>query len=265
MERLFSTITIMLCALLSITVYSQVGINTDGSSPNSSAILDIKSTQYGLLIPRMAESDRDAISNPATGLMIYQTDQSSGFYYYNGISWTAVAGSGGAGHYVGELFGGGIVFLVDDTKQHGLIVSLIDISQSCQWSNITNAQIGPSAQSDWNGLSNSNAIVGQSGHTNSAAQICLNYVNSDYGTGIFSDWYLPSRGEQIHLFNNLYIIQKALESDGNPLTTPLTQSSYHSSSEFNSSQIWGFYDYYGSVGKSLMKGGSFPVRAVRTF
>lgn len=265
MERLFSTITIMLCAFLSITVYSQVGINNDGSSPNSSAILDIKSTQYGLLIPRMAQSERDAISNPATGLMIYQTDQSSGFYYYNGISWTAVAGSGSTGHYAGELYGGGVVFWVDHTGQHGLIVSMIDIDPASYWSNITNALIGPNAQSDWDGLGNSNAIVGQIGHANSSAQTCLNYINDDYGTGIFSDWYLPSRGELSYLFNNLYIIQKVLESDGNPLTIPLAKSSYHSSTESNSNMIFGFYDYYGGVGKPFTKSGYGPVRAVRTF
>ena len=54
------------------------------------AALDITSTTRGLLIPRMTETQRDAISSPATGLMIYQTDGTVGFYYYNGSSWAEV-------------------------------------------------------------------------------------------------------------------------------------------------------------------------------
>jgi hypothetical protein len=66
---------------------AQIGINTDGSNPDTSAILDVKSSALGLLIPRMIESQRDLISGPATGLIIYQTDQTPGFYYYNGSAW----------------------------------------------------------------------------------------------------------------------------------------------------------------------------------
>jgi hypothetical protein len=72
-----------------------VAINTDGSIANSSAILDIKSTTKGLLTPRMTQAQRDLITSPASGLMIYQTDNTAGFYYYNGTAWTQfVTGSG---------------------------------------------------------------------------------------------------------------------------------------------------------------------------
>ena len=50
---------------------AQVGINTDGSDPDASAILDIKSTDKGLLIPRMTTTQRNDINAPRTGLMIY--------------------------------------------------------------------------------------------------------------------------------------------------------------------------------------------------
>jgi hypothetical protein len=59
-----------------------VGINVDGSQPNSSAELDIKSTNKGLLIPRMMQAERIAVASPANGLMIFQTDGVSGFYYF---------------------------------------------------------------------------------------------------------------------------------------------------------------------------------------
>jgi len=65
---------------------AQVGINTDGSSPDNSAMLDVKSTTKGILIPRMTQTERDAISTPATGLMTYQTDNTPGFYSNSGPS-----------------------------------------------------------------------------------------------------------------------------------------------------------------------------------
>jgi hypothetical protein len=62
-------------------------INTDGSTANASAILDVKSTAKGMLIPRMTLVNRNAIATPATGLLIYQTDNTPGFYYYDGGAW----------------------------------------------------------------------------------------------------------------------------------------------------------------------------------
>lgn len=69
-----------------------VGIGT--TTPNGSALLDMVSTSKGLLIPRMTKSQRDGISTPATGLMIYQTNNSPGFYYYSGSGWVAIAPKG---------------------------------------------------------------------------------------------------------------------------------------------------------------------------
>ncbi|MDT0556106.1 hypothetical protein [Patiriisocius hiemis] len=56
----------------STTIFAQVGINT--TSPDNSSIIDITSTNKGMLIPRMTSAQRDAISNPANGLLIYNTD-----------------------------------------------------------------------------------------------------------------------------------------------------------------------------------------------
>jgi hypothetical protein len=65
--------------------YAQgVAINEDSSSPDPSAMLDVQSTEKGILVPRMTQAQRNAISNPATGLMIYQTDNTPGFYYNAG-------------------------------------------------------------------------------------------------------------------------------------------------------------------------------------
>lgn len=80
------TLSLLIVAFLfSASVFSQsVGVNSDGSSPDNSAILDVKSTSKGMLVPRMTLSDRTAISSPANGLLIYQTDNTPGFYYNQG-------------------------------------------------------------------------------------------------------------------------------------------------------------------------------------
>ena len=57
-----------------------VAINTDGTAADNSAILDVKATNKGLLLPRMTAAQRNAIITPATGLLVYQTDGTSGFY-----------------------------------------------------------------------------------------------------------------------------------------------------------------------------------------
>ena len=68
------TVTLMLISQL---LFSQVGINTDGSQPDPSAILDIKATDRGMLIPRISESARNLIPSPANGLLIYNSTTNS--------------------------------------------------------------------------------------------------------------------------------------------------------------------------------------------
>jgi polyhydroxyalkanoate synthesis regulator phasin len=65
------------------------GIGT--TTPNVSAKLEIKSTTKGLLIPRMTQTQRDAIGSPAKGLLIYQTDHNPGVYSYDGSHWESVS------------------------------------------------------------------------------------------------------------------------------------------------------------------------------
>jgi hypothetical protein len=266
MKNLYFILSFTFLMGTGINLFSQVSVNNDGSAPHSSAMVDIQSTGSGLLIPRMSQAQRNGIITPATGLMVYQTDGTAGFYYYNGTAWTTLSAGGGSGsgmHYPGEYFGGGIVFWAEESGQHGLICSVVDISMSTNWSNITNLTAG-TAWSDWDGLGNSNGIVGQAGHTNSAAQQCLDYVNDDYGTGIYSDWYLPSRSELNDLWNSFRIVQKNLESDGNPATIKLSLSPYWSSSESSAATAWIYYFSTGYLTTSPKSNYTF-VRAIRSF
>ncbi|MEN0050459.1 MAG: hypothetical protein AAF806_25565, partial [Bacteroidota bacterium] len=65
---------------------AQVAINENGNAPDSSAMLDISSSDKGLLIPRMTTAERDAIENPSEGLMIFNTEDDC-FNYYTGNAW----------------------------------------------------------------------------------------------------------------------------------------------------------------------------------
>jgi hypothetical protein len=59
-------------------LFSQVAINIDGTTPNNSAMLDIKSNNKGLLPPRMTRAEINAIVGPANGLIVYCTDCGTG-------------------------------------------------------------------------------------------------------------------------------------------------------------------------------------------
>ena len=85
-----SIFTFLAAVLLTATTFAQVGINT--SSPHESAALDITSTTRGLLVPRMTNVERQAISNPAAGLQVFVTDFNGGrFMFYDGIEWGTIS------------------------------------------------------------------------------------------------------------------------------------------------------------------------------
>lgn len=72
------------------TLFGQgVGINNTNSTPDASAMLDVNSTDKGILIPRMTTTQRTAISSPATGLLVFDNTSTS-FWFYNGAAWTAL-------------------------------------------------------------------------------------------------------------------------------------------------------------------------------
>lgn len=68
------TIFLFCLLVMGLNVHAQVAINTDGSTPDGSAMLDIKSTDKGVLLPRLTVSQRNAIPAPAEGLLIYCTN-----------------------------------------------------------------------------------------------------------------------------------------------------------------------------------------------
>ncbi len=69
-----------------LNTMSQVAINNDGSAPDGSAILDVKSTTKGFLLPRLTNIQRDDINSPAAGLFIFNTDEHA-IQFYDGSLW----------------------------------------------------------------------------------------------------------------------------------------------------------------------------------
>ena len=63
------------------------------ATPDASAVLELASTGKGFLAPRMTVTERDAITTPAIGLLIYQTDSTPGFYSFSGSGWVGPFGT----------------------------------------------------------------------------------------------------------------------------------------------------------------------------
>lgn len=104
-----------------------IGIGT--ASPNSSAMLDVASTNKGLLIPRMTGSQRNAIASPVNGLIIYQTNteifppSTPGFYLYESGGWKRMARAD-------EIAGGSSTWTVNGANQYSNVSGSVSIGTS---------------------------------------------------------------------------------------------------------------------------------------
>ncbi len=101
-KRLFSALFLLLA--LGFAQAQAVSINTDSSNPDPSAILDVKSTDKGVLVPRMTSAQRTAIAAPATGLLVFDTN-TGGFWFYNGAAWTNLSGGGASTTFIADTNG----------------------------------------------------------------------------------------------------------------------------------------------------------------
>ena len=162
-------------------------------------------------------------------------------------------------HYIGELFGGGIVFhtyQVKDGSTHGLILSLNDLQAEVKW--------GPldidveSSENSWDGQANTSAIMMSIRDTNFAAGVCDIYKIQE-----FEDWYLPSILELNALWGNLYDVNRVLsETKDAALVNP---SLYWSSTESNDKSAWFFSFFDGKPSNYYDKSSLLSVRAIRVF
>ena len=132
-------IFITLFLLIEIAVFAQVGINTDNSLPDNSAILDIKSINSGLLIPRLTSAQIAFMSfnaAPAAGLEVFCTTDNK-WYIYDGSLWKEVSfGTGTITPFVcGNLYpkshAAGTVAPVTKTVNYGTVGNIPGIPSKC--------------------------------------------------------------------------------------------------------------------------------------
>jgi hypothetical protein len=196
----------------------------------------------------MTTAQRDAIPSPAAGLTIYNTS-TNGNETYNGSSWVSNT------HYIGESYGGGIVFYVYDNGQHGLIAATEDNESEIVWNNGTFRTTGTSGDGLNAGAMNTAIIVAaqmaddQNG--NFAAKVCADYSVLVGGVN-YGDWYLPSKYE----LNLLYLQKNVVDGFVNEY--------YWSSTESSSGYAYVQNFSYGAQNVNI-KNYPWNVRAVRAF
>lgn len=147
---------------------------------------------------------------------------------------------------IGEKFGGGIVFYVDATGEHGLVAAPSD-QKKLKWYNGNFVETKASGSAVGTGQANTFAIVKAQGNGEYAASAC---VQLDIGG--FDDWYLPSKEEL-----NLLRVQRHIVGG-------LTGTYYWSSTEHSSHYAWGqnFNNGFQDYGN---KNSAPSIRAIRSF
>jgi hypothetical protein len=191
----------------------------------------------------MDSTQRNAIISPAAGLTIYNTTLNA-VQVYNGIVWYSTT------HYIGERYGGGIVFFVYDNGQHGLIASTADQTTGIRWGSPRNIR----ARGDGVGAGLKNTVIiisDQVDADNQAATVCNEYTVTVAGV-TYGDWYLPSK----HELNLLYLKKEVVGG--------FAANYYWSSNEFGENDAWTQNFINGDSG-GRDKENTYNVRAVRAF
>ena len=154
-----------------------------------------------------------------------------------------------AAHYIGQHYGGGIIFFIDSTEQHGLIADTADLPKRAPWDpNNVYTTTGAIKKSIGNGYLNTQQIVSALGDSGRyAAFKCWNYKRHGY-----RDWFLPSKNELNELFKQRNVVGG------------FASFFYWSSTEIDNSDAWDVDFFDGSNGYGG-KGNAFSVRAIRAF
>ncbi len=156
-------LSFLILLMLPFQTHAQVGIGNN--SPDTSSMLDVSSTTKGLLIPRMTTAQRDAITSPATGLLIFNTSTSQ-LNYYDG-AWKAYVDTS-----TDQTIGGMKTFTGDLTPEGRLMIPMGELSY---YNYSPGYSLGFSATSTGaNGTDNMIKINPSSG---------VAFVNDGFGTG----------------------------------------------------------------------------------
>lgn len=216
-----------------------------GTSPNPTIALTTK-TVDGTGIGSFVSNPTGLAPATTYYIRAYYTN-ANGTTYGNQVTFATISSFS-----IGQTYGGGKIFYIDGTGQHGLIVSLQDQSGGLQWQNGSEITTNAAGLAIGTGTANTTAIISVQGNGSYAASLCRLFYNG----GGFSDWYLPSLYElnQLNLVNN-------------SLGLPDLQGGYWSSSEIDSDEAWTIFitiDQSPNQNGSW-KSGSYKVRAIRKF
>jgi hypothetical protein len=170
-------------------------------------------------------------------------------------------GGGGGGTEIGALIGGGVVVavFVEGGVNKALVASLTNLSTGIIWttSAFQTTQVpGVGSQSFFDGLSNTNAIIAQTGASATTAYAAG--LARLFAGGGFSDWYLPSNWELNMCYNSAAIVNKVLGG-----TNGLGGTSYWTSTENSSSTVWNLTFNFATYDNTASKNFARSVRAVR--
>lgn len=150
---------------------------------------------------------------------------------------------------IGQKYGGGIIFYLDDTKQHGLIAALQDQSSGIKWDKGNHFLIGAKSSAIGTGKKNTNKIVNALGTSgNYAALICKKYRGGGY-----SDWFLPSKAELNKLYNKSSVVGG------------FSGTNYWSSTEDDANNAWDQVFQDPTYKFADYKSFTLRVRAIRAF
>jgi len=258
MKHLF---TLLAAVLFTATTFAQVGINT--SSPHESAALDITSTTRGLLVPRMTAAQRDAITTPSQGLIIFCTDCASGegeLQVKLTSIWKSLHDGGDVNDprslAIGDTHQGGIVFYLDGSGG-GLIAAVENQSNGIRWYNGSYVTTGVTGTAIGTGSANTTSIITVQGAP--AISYAAGLARAYEGGG-YIDWFLPSKDELNKMYENI--------GQGNVLglgnVGNFADYSYWSSTENGNYYAWR-QNFNSGNQLNGVKNYTYDVRAVRAF
>ncbi|NOZ46702.1 MAG: tail fiber domain-containing protein [Chlorobi bacterium] len=115
--KIYLFLIIVLFTGLSVNAQNMAITDEVGYTPDNSAVLDVKSTTKGMLVPRVTSLQREAIASPATGLLVFDTDVNS-FFFFNGSNWVDLSSSSSSGSLWGS--GSGAIYNNDLTTNVGI-------------------------------------------------------------------------------------------------------------------------------------------------
>ena len=218
--------------------------NTTGTAANVTGIVALANGGTGTATPSLVAGTNITI----TGSFPNQT--------------IAASGGGGGGTEIGAQIGGGIVVAVfnDAGVNKALVASLTNLGIGLPWTVLAQqtTAVGATGQSLFDGLTNTNAIIAQTGLPATTAYAAG--IARLFAGGGFSDWYLPALWELNMCYNSAAIVNKILGAT-NGFSSLFNQ--YWSSTEFNASNAYSITFLNGGQNGLAKNSGGMNVRAVR--